>query len=163
MIHAFWLFHSWNKDKGYMNSLAYEKSREDWCKLNGETHHLTGKRNGMFGKVGIMNPNYGKKLDDDTRKRLSEAQRRSYEDPERHKIQLNAVKKGNETKKFTSKKYFRLRCIETNEVFSSIREAARCLGYNRKIISRVIKNNDSYNGFHFILISKEEYEKNRKV
>lgn len=58
MTSAFWLFHSWNKHKGYMNSRVYEKIRLEWCKLNGETHHLFGERNGMYGKIGNLNPNF---------------------------------------------------------------------------------------------------------
>jgi len=38
MTIAFWLFHSLNKNKGYVNSWAYKKSREEFCIVNSEAH-----------------------------------------------------------------------------------------------------------------------------
>ena len=55
MIYAFWLFHSFNKNKGYINSWAYERSREEWNKLNN------------FGKYGSNNLFYGKHHTEETR------------------------------------------------------------------------------------------------
>ena len=38
MVHAFYLFHSWNKNKGYNNSKAYETNRKEFIKLDSKLH-----------------------------------------------------------------------------------------------------------------------------
>lgn len=94
---------------------------------------------------------------------MSIAQKKAYESPERHRIQQEAARRGNltrlKTTAFISDYYYRVKCIETNETFSSIREAARKLGVNRGVITRAVKEGMPYNGMNFKLISKEEYAK----
>ena len=52
MTFAFWLFHSWNKDKEYFNSYAYAESRKAF--IDSWSAEMTGKfvgeKNGMWGR-----------------------------------------------------------------------------------------------------------------
>ncbi len=59
-----------------------------------------GKRNPMYGKKGILCPNYGKKLSDSSRKKLSESRKGSNNPAARSVI-----------------------CITTGEIFKTIKEA----------------------------------------
>ena len=93
MTLAFWLFHSLNKNKGYMNSVAYEDAREKWCKLNGEIHKTITEKHRLLlienVKRGKDHPMYGRhhteeskeknrqshlgcKLSESTKKKISE-------------------------------------------------------------------------------------------
>jgi len=159
MTNAFWLFHSWNKNKEYFNSYAYEESRSEWAKLNSDMHHLFGEANGMYGRRKELNPRYGVKLTEEQIEKLQIAQQKSYADPKRHEIQIEAVKKGIKTRKFTSSKYYRLKCIETNEVYSSIREVVRKFDFKRGSFMRALEKNRPHHGYTFIKITKEEYAK----
>ena len=59
MVSAFYLFHSWNKNKGYINSRAYETNREEWRILNGKIHK------------GQMSQTKGKSLPTETKNKIS--------------------------------------------------------------------------------------------
>lgn len=48
MAYAFYMFHTMNKNKGYVNSWAYTRIREEVAKL--KSIYLKGENNGMWGK-----------------------------------------------------------------------------------------------------------------
>lgn len=79
MTRAFWLFNSWNKNKGYMNSFFYEKAREEWMKINKLTssHPWTEERKkrqseAMKGKrIYEINDTVKKKISDTLKKKYA--------------------------------------------------------------------------------------------
>lgn len=71
-----------------------------------------GKNNPMFGRIGVLNPFYGKKHTEDTRKKISECAKKNF----KHAGNPRAKK---------------IICIETNEIFDCITLAAGKYGINR--------------------------------
>ena len=76
-----------------------------------------GKDNPMYGKTGDLNPFYGKKHSEETRKRMSE-----------HAKQRNLSYGNNPRAR-------KVRCINTGEVFNSVKEAAERYGLSRTAVN----------------------------
>lgn len=105
MVYAFYLFHSWNKNKGYFNSKAYETNREEWMKfLIGKSPSLETRRKISAGnkgkelteeqkiKIGIKSKAYWN--DENNRKLSKEKHKKFIEDhPEYAKQQSKLLKK----------------------------------------------------------------------
>lgn len=151
---AFWTMNSANSSK-YVNECARDVHRLTFKKL------MSGEANGMYGKRKELNPTFGTHLSEEIKLKFSQAQKRSYENPQRHEIQKNAAKKGSFTRKYTGSHYCRIMCVETAEVFSSLREAERVTNIDRNKIAISISKNSSIDGLTFIKISKEDYAKEK--
>ena len=53
-------------------------------------------------------------------------------------------------------------CIETGEVFPSIRECSRCHGIIYRSLVNAIKSGNSRNGLHFALVSNSDHQEPKK-
>ena len=104
--------------------------------------------------MGILNPNYGLKRSDATRKRMSDAMK-----GKKHKPHTDEWKKNvSEKLKGREKPWFNkaVLWVETGQVFKNILEAAEVSGYNYSSISAVCgKKRNSLYGQHFEFIKEK--------
>lgn len=121
------------------------KSKEQWENMTDEerqhriTHNLTGHRVGYAmseeTKAKLRDKNLGKK--------------QSPETIEKRK-QTMLEKKRNGYRQDNSSHMKRVKCIETNEVFKSVRDAAENIGVDPSSVSSMLKGRQkTVKGFHF--------------
>ena len=105
MVSAFFLFHSWNKRKGYFNSRAYETNREEWRKVNSILHkgHIdsdeTHRRkriaqNKQLTKLLKALASSGRKASEETKVKMSVSHKKFYEEHPEHKEKISTALKG---------------------------------------------------------------------
>lgn len=122
-----------------------EKSKEQWNNMTDEerqrriSHNLTGHRRGYTmseeTKAKIRDKNLGKK--------------QSLETIEKRK-QTMLKKKQNGYRQTNSSHMKKVKCIETDEVFKSVKDAAESIGANPSSVSSMLKGRQkTVRGFHF--------------
>lgn len=99
---------------------------------------------------GVNNPNYGKRLSEDQRKRLSENRRGEkcyWYGKQRSQEVKDAISRKNKGKPPVNQKH--IYCVETGAVFASIKQAADFLGVSRASVFVACKNHTPSGGFHW--------------
>ena len=100
---------------------------------------VTGEKNPMFGKLGENNPKFGKRPSDETRAKISASRKGRFTGEN----SPNFGKKGNTL----PKKVF---CIETNQTYSSLRDANRKTNISIQQIKNCCENKiEQIQGLHF--------------
>lgn len=122
-----------------------------------EKHHLWGKHHSEETKKKIGKANsgensgwYGKKHTLEEREKISKA--------------LKGKKKSEEHVRKTSiSNGFPVICIETNEIYHSMKEAKRKTGIDDTSIGRACKNNKTAGGYHWRFLEKDYFKKLEKT
>lgn len=155
---SYWIskYDTTNPDKGY-NTCSYsnhtkgtqltdetkkkisEASKELWkdqTYRKKQTDRMTGEKNFFYGKHfnGELNPMYGKHHSDETVAKIKEALT--------GKPNYSAMKK--------------VKCVETGEIFDSLKEAGKMCNSNTSGVHRVVdKPNFACHGYHFVSVEQE--------
>ena len=114
----------------------------------------TGK---IYNDVGEVNKEYGNiNLSSDLRRGRKMIAGKYWEEynPEINYTKEYCLNKIEEIKKYMTRNYACVKCVETGEIFSSIREAARVMKLDSSTIAKILKGKrKSIQGYHFV---KEE-------
>lgn len=121
----------------YYKDLGYELTNLTPGGDNPPIVHLTGKRNGMYGRFLNDNPFYGKKHTNETRRRMSESHKNC--------IPWNKGKSVGNNR--TPKKIY---CLTTNELFNNIHEITCKYNVNKSAVYAACNNSR-----HYVGISKD--------
>ena len=140
-----------------MSKEAKEKNRQA---------HL-GEKNGMYGIKGKDNPNYGKQLSEETKRKMSEKLKghiswnkgMKYTKEQKNKISIATKKamqnpeirnKLHKKKTINKNTWKKVVCVETNEIFESIIEASKNKKCKDSDISKVCKGKrKTCGGYHW--------------
>lgn len=116
---------------------------------------MCGENNPNYGNhklAGANNPNYGKKVSDETRALMSKNRKGKglHEFSDEHKRKIKEHHAGGTAPK-------RVLCVETGIIYASINDAARAIGSNKYIVSRVCRQLPKYKsckGYHLQIVEE---------
>lgn len=153
MVWAFRMFHTCNKQKGYVNSRAYATNREEWSKLNKEFQQWNVKRPEVKDKIRNSlknlwkNPKYRMTVFKPSLDNLK---------PFNFKSEVGkiiAAEGRNKSHEVCSKK---IQCIETGEIFKSLHEASDKMNIACNNICHCLKGRRPHaGGYHWRYINAE--------
>ena len=152
-----------NLEKYYIKLYKTQNDRYGYnIKEGGQGEHLPQSIKDKISKshLGLPSPTKGRKHTEDEIKRISESQKgRLFTSEHLTNLQKSQSKfKGQPTRYMPTQKQLQMlaekskikvRCIETGEVFDSMSDAANWLGVLISNMSRAIKENRAYKGYHF--------------
>lgn len=152
--------------------LSEESKRKLSEKRKGENNPFYGKHHSEETKAklkiangGVNGFNYGKHLSEETKAKLSKINKDRFQNKENHpmygkqhseetKRKLSESKKG----KPNPQKRKPVRCIETNEIFSSAKEAAEEKGVSSAKISSVCNGKrNTTGGYHWEFVNEDSF------
>lgn len=152
-------------------SFESRKKLSDSCKRK-----FVGKKNGMYGKKGVLNHLYGKKLPDYRLQQISNFHKgKKLSEITKEKIKNNAKNNpnyGNKGKHISEKQKQIIResnsksiiCLETNKIYNSLFEASKEINCSSSLICLVCKGKrENAKKLHFKYIDsnqKEVYNEN---
>ena len=117
-----------------------EETKEYFRKMNTGKPGLKGELNPMFGKRGVLNPNYGTSRVD---RRLSELQKQN----------MSEAKKGFGN----GKNAHAVVCEETGQLYESIHLAAQAMNVDGSVMSRAVRGiKKTCKGYHWHIATDEE-------
>lgn len=101
-----------------------------------------GENNAMYGKVGILSPNYGRKHSDEFKKRQSELHKGTKMSDDA-RIKQSIAKSGQNNPRIRS-----VYCYELDEYFWGATEARDKCGFDRDAISKCCRGKQLTHGKH---------------
>jgi group I intron endonuclease len=112
--------------------------------------NFSGKNNPMYGihRYGEENPFYGKHHTEETKKKISEARKGKYcrENNPNYGKRITEEQK----KKISEANSKKVKCIETGEIFNSIKEVSLLNGVSSTAICNSIKKGTKSCGYHWM-------------
>ena len=160
----YWIKHydSMNPKKGYnllgggnKNHIVSEETRRKISDAQkGEKHWCYGKHQSDEFKQKLSEINKGKRLSEETKLKMSESRKgeKAYwfgkQFSEEHRKKLSEVRKGM-NKGENHPKSKKVLCVETNEIFAYIRQAALAKNIRHQYISAACKRSGKAGNFHW--------------
>lgn len=142
------LTHGYNiADGGQFNIMPLSTRQRLSIERKGKNCGADNPNYGNHKLAGVNNPNYGKHVSEEIRNKISENRKGKglHEFTEEHKQKLRENHAGGSDKK-------KVICIETGVIYSSINEAAKAMGIDKKMISNCCRNTPHYKtakGYHW--------------